>query len=130
MQALKNTKQREAILQALNRAEAPLSAEEVCVQVTKEYPRLALSTVYRNLERFADAGLLERCLFHDWSTRYSPKRDHHGHYLICTACNAKLRIGGCPLENVKQTLERETGYEISGHDLTIYGVCPRCKRDQ
>lgn len=117
-------------MQALGQAEAPLSAEEVCAAVTRQYPRLALSTVYRNLERFADAGLLERCLFHDGVTRYSQVREHHGHYLICTACNAKLRIGGCPLEDVEQKLEQDTGFEISGHDLTIYGVCPQCKRER
>ncbi len=130
MPAWKNTKQREAILQVFRMAESPLSAEEVCEKVSKQYPRLALSTVYRNLERFADAGLLERCLFHDGVTRYSLSQGRHGHYLVCTSCNAKLRIGDCPLESVAQKLEQDTGYEISGHDLTIYGVCPRCQKEK
>lgn len=130
MPTWKNTKQREAILQVLANAQAPLSAEEVCGQVSEQYPRLALSTVYRNLERFADAGILERCLFHDGITRYNLAHGRHGHYLVCTHCNAKLRIGDCPLEKVAQKLEQDTGYEICGHDLTIYGVCPQCRKEK
>lgn len=129
-EGFKNTKQREAILHALQAAESPLSAEEVSAQVTKEHPKVALSTVYRNLERFADAGLLERCLFHDGITRYSLSEGRHGHYLICTACNAKLRIGGCPLKQVERELAKDTGFEICGHDLTIYGLCPHCRKKE
>lgn len=127
---LKNTKQREAIMRVLTDAKAPLSAEEVAQALTEGFPKLALSTVYRNLERFAQAGLVERSLFHDGITRYSLERGRHGHYLICTACHEKLRIGGCPMEHIERQLAQDTGYQISGHDLTIYGVCPKCKREQ
>jgi Fe2+ or Zn2+ uptake regulation protein len=125
---LKNTRQREAILQALGKARAPLSAEELCGLVARDFPKIALSTVYRNLERFARDGLLEKSLFHDGVTRYSPAGEDHGHYLICTACDEKIRVDGCPLEGIDKKLEQDTGYAISGHDLTIYGLCPKCKK--
>ena len=89
----------------------------------------ALSTVYRNLERFTEAGLLEKILFHDGVTRYSAA-ERHGHYLICTACDQKLRIADCPLHHIESDLARETGFTISGHDLTIYGLCPNCKENK
>ena len=63
MPTWKNTKQREAILQVLAGAQTPLSAEEVCCQVSKQYPRLALSTVYRNLERLPMPGFWNAACF-------------------------------------------------------------------
>ena len=126
---LKNTKQREAILRVLREAKTPKTAEEICEAVSPLYPRLALSTVYRNFERFTEAGLLEKILFHDGVTRYSAA-ERHGHYLICTACDQKLRIADCPLHHIESDLARETGFTISGHDLTIYGLCPNCKENK
>ena len=92
---MKNTRQRAAILRVLDESAEPLSAEEVHSRLHGEEPSLALSTVYRNLERFCSENLLHRDTFGDGVVRYSPAR-RHGHYLICTGCDARVRIDGCP----------------------------------
>lgn len=123
---LKNTKQRCAITQILKQSEEPVSAEDIFKTLKKEYPNLALSTIYRNLERFSDAAIVKRDVWSDGVVRYSMAEEHHGHYLICTQCNAKVKIDDCPLYGIEKGLTRDTGYQIEGHTLTIYGKCPRC----
>ena len=122
---MKNTRQRAAILRVLDESAEPLSAEEVYSRLRAEEPSMALSTVYRTLERFSAENLLHRDTFGDGVVRYSPAR-HHGHYLICTGCDARVRIDGCPLSALEEGLARDTGFAIESHSLTIYGKCPRC----
>lgn len=125
---VKNTKQRCAIMQILKQSSDPVSAEDIFAALKAENPSLALSTVYRNLERFAGDGLIKKDVWRDGIVRYSIAQEHHGHYLICTECSAKIRIEDCPLTGIEQGLAHDTGYEIEGHTLTIYGKCPKCVR--
>nr|WP_319489803.1 Fur family transcriptional regulator [uncultured Caproiciproducens sp.] len=125
---LKNTKQRGAIMQILKQNSDPVSAEDIFAALKNEYPNLALSTIYRNLERFTADGLIEKDVWSDGIVRYSIAAEHHGHYLICTGCSAKIKIEDCPLSGIEQGLAHDTGYEIEGHTLTIYGKCPKCIR--
>ncbi len=122
---MKNTKQRAAILQVLEENADPMSAEEVYQALHGREPSLALSTVYRNLERFAEEAILLKDVFGDGVARYSPAR-RHGHYLVCTSCAARVKIDGCPLHALEEGLARDTGFSIEGHSLTIYGKCPLC----
>lgn len=130
MAELKNTKQRGAIMQVLKSLAEPASAEEVFAELKDSCPTLALSTVYRNLERFAAAGLVKKDSFNDGIIRYSLVNEHHGHYLICTECDCKIKIDDCPLSGMEQELAENTGFEIDGHNLTIYGKCPKCKNNR
>ncbi len=125
---LKNTKQRGAIMRILKQNSDPVGAEDIFAALKDEYPRLALSTVYRNLERFTADGLIKKDLWSDGIVRYSIAQEHHGHYLICTGCSAKIKIEDCPLSSIERGLAQDTGYEIEGHTLTIYGKCPKCIR--
>jgi Fe2+/Zn2+ uptake regulation proteins len=115
-------------MQILKQSAEPVSAEDIFACLKEEYPNLALSTVYRNLERFAADVLVKKDVFNDGIVRYSIAGEHHGHYLICTQCSAKIKIQDCPLTRLEQGLARDTGYEIEGHTLTIYGKCPECVR--
>ncbi len=128
MAALKNTKQRCAIMRILNQGSEPVSAEEIFVGLREEFPNLALSTIYRNLERFAADAIVEKEIFNDGVVRYSIAGENHGHYLICTKCSAKVKIPDCPLSRLEQGLAKDTGYKIEGHTLTIFGKCPECIR--
>ncbi len=125
MAELKHTRQRAAILQVLSEGEGPRSAEEVFSALHDEFPNLALSTVYRNLERFSQEGLVRKESFNDGVIRYTATQEH-GHYLICTVCDKKIRLEHCPLSDMEKELARDTGFEIDSHSLTLYGKCPAC----
>lgn len=126
MSSLKNTKQRAAILALLDASREPVSAEELYEKMKDEFPTLAISTVYRNLERFTALGIVEKEAFPDGVLRFSPAK-RHGHYLICTRCNQKIKLQECPLAGLEHSLEQDTGFAIEGHSLTFYGKCPKCR---
>ncbi len=127
--ALKNTKQRCAIMAALEQSPLPVTAEELAEKVCRAVPGIALSTVYRNLDRLCEANQVTRLVFEDGIARYETPGAVHGHYLICTGCNRKVRIEECPLSELSKKLERETGFSVRGHNLQIYGLCPECRKN-
>ncbi len=123
---MKNTQRRAAILAEVSASQGPVSAEEIFERLQERFPTLALSTVYRNLERFAADGLVEKETSPDGVFRYAGK-DDHGHYLVCTQCHSRVRLHECPLSAMEEKLEEETGFSIDRHQLTLYGKCPACK---
>ena len=123
---MKNTQRRAAILAEVSASQGPVSAEEIFQRLQERFPTLALSTVYRNLERFAEDGLVEKETSPDGVFRYAGK-DDHGHYLVCTQCHNRVRLHECPLSAMEEKLEEETGFSIDRHQLTRYGICPACK---
>ena len=123
---MKNTQRRAAILAEVSASQGPVSAEEIFERLQERFPTLALSTVYRNLERFAADGLVEKETSPDGVFRYAGK-DDHGHYLVCTQCHSRVRLHECPLSAMEEKLEEEMGFSIDRHQLTLYGKCPACK---
>ena len=79
------------------------------------------------LERFAQDGLLDKEVSPDGVFRYA-RREEHGHYLVCTQCHSRIRLQECPLTAMEKQLERETGFSIDRHQLTLYGKCPACRK--
>ena len=60
MKALKFSRQRESIRECLkNRTDHP-TADAVYVTISKDYPKISLGTVYRNLNLLADMGEIQR----------------------------------------------------------------------
>lgn len=126
MEKLKNTRQRRAILALLEKSGGAVSAEELYEKMKPEFPRIAVSTIYRNLERFEETGQIKRENLNDGRLRFSLTA-HHEHYLICTQCSRRIPLTDCPLEELERTLSQQTGFLISGHSLTLYGTCPQCR---
>ena len=54
------------------------------------------TTVYRNIQRFLDYGILESMIDDHGINRYTVCEREHHHYLICTECG---RITKFPCEN-------------------------------
>lgn len=123
---MKNTQRRAAILEQVIAAGGPVSAEEIFERLQGRFPTLALSTVYRNLEKLAEDGLVEKEASPEGVFLYCG-HEEHGHYLICTQCHQRVRLLECPLSEVESKLEKQTGFLIDRHHLTIYGKCPKCR---
>lgn len=126
---LKCTKHRLMILEMLDKSSQPISAEQLFNVLQSKKIAINLSTVYRTLEVLCDKNLLNKLnIDNDNRTLFEINRMIHTHYLICLGCKKIISINHCPLEGYESKLAKETGYEIAGHKLDIYGYCPECRR--
>ena len=122
---MKNTQRRTAILQQVAAAGGPVSAEEIFEALRGQFPTLALSTVYRNLERFAQDGLLDKEVSPDGVFRYA-RREEHSHYLVCTQCHKPHPAPGVPPDgHGKGAGAGNRASPLTGTSSPCNGKCPR-----
>jgi len=128
---LKHTKNREVILGYLESAEQPTDAEQIYTELKESGVGVNLSTVYRTLESLCEAGLANRIILESSDKAHYEYNDSvHRHHLVCVACKKIIPISFCPMSDYERKLEKETGYEITGHKLDVYGYCPECKKTE
>jgi len=123
----RQTKQKTIILDTIQSAGEPLTADQILSKARLVMPAMALTTVYRNLELLTTQRVITRLIYPDGITRYKQAEAPHHHQLICLDCARKVNISQCPLECLARQIESETGFEIVSHQLDLYGYCDRCK---
>ena len=122
---LKITSARIAVLSVLENNPLPLSAERIYEFTKKE--GLNLSTVYRTLNSFVEAGLVKKEINQDKESIFSLESEEDNHVLICTKCHKTVKLEGCPYHEVNEAIESQTGFVLQDHNTEIYGICPDCQ---
>ena len=129
---------REAILDLLSRTSKHMSAKEIYDAVSKEYPGIGLSTIYRTLGLLARAGLLNKMDIGDGKSRYefeSGEKDEHHHHLICTNCGKIIDYSDYLekemdlVKKIEKNLAKKYDFLAQDHNIDFYGLCKDCRRD-
>ncbi len=128
---LRNTAQRELILDIFLRTEEHLSSEDLYWLVQKEDSSVGHTTVYRTLKLLTEAGLAREVRFGDGKTYYEHhfEHDHHDH-MICTECGKVIEFFSAEIEALQDEMADKFGFKPTHHSLRILGLCEDCqKRD-
>ncbi len=121
----RQTTQRVAIENAFTAAGRPLGPQEILEAARDEVPSLNLATVYRTLKRMVDDRILHPVELPGESPRYELQEaaDKHHHHFRCRKCDAVFDLNGC-VNGLSKLLP--AGFQMSGHDIVIYGDCRAC----
>jgi Fe2+ or Zn2+ uptake regulation protein len=123
---MRQTPQREGILRVLNTSDRPLTVEEISARM--EENRSGLPTIYRNLERFIQEGWAENILGQDQVMRFVRcNSKHHHHHLQCEHCGRMVEVDTCGVEDSLRQLELSSGFRITRHQLSLFGLCTECQ---
>ena len=127
---LKNTKQRQKILEILSSAPMPFTAEEIYSKAREDFPSIALTTIYRNLDALAANQMVSKLMYSDATARYEyiAGEHKHSHFLICVDCKKAQPLEACPIQMLEDGIQEETGFQVTGHNLEIYGYCKECRK--
>ena len=120
------TRQRDVVLQAVRSTMDHPTADWVYRQARRRLPRISLGTVYRNLKKLAEEGLICEVQIAGQITRFDANTGRHYH-IRCLGCS---RVNDLPI-SVDRRLEEEAGramnYRVLGHQVEVLGVCPLCQ---
>jgi Fe2+ or Zn2+ uptake regulation protein len=122
------TPQRHAVLKALASSHECLTPDAILERARSFCPDIGRVTVYRTLELLGKHELVCRVHAPDGCRAYMMTRpDGHHHHLVCTVCGATVDFMECDLAGLEERLERETAFQVRGHLLEFYGICPECR---
>lgn len=121
---LKVTAPRVKILELLENSEQRhVSAEDVYKMLLAANEDIGLATVYRVLTQFEEAGLVEKHHFEDGYSVYELNKGKHHDHIVCVTCGRVKEFVDETIESRQQKIADEMGFQISEHELVIYGKC-------
>jgi Fur family ferric uptake transcriptional regulator/Fur family peroxide stress response transcriptional regulator len=123
----KKSELRDRILELLKSTGNHPTAAWVFDKLRTEFPRVAVGTVYRNLNILVSEGLVKMINFNEPIERYDGNLLKHYHF-ICEQCGTIQDLDIPPLKSIENRIEKQTGMDVTHHRIDFYGICPTCKR--
>jgi len=124
---LKNTKQRESILEVFLQVQGHITSDDLYQKVRELHPNIGYTTVYRTMKLLCDAGLASERHFDDGITRYEIEQEHHDH-LVCLRCGKIIEFECQMIESAQDEIVKRYGFRLLRHRHELYGHCPDCQK--
>ncbi|MGV0817418.1 Fur family transcriptional regulator [Martelella sp. AMO21009] len=119
---MRMTEQRRVVARVLQEAEDHPDVEELHRRAALIDSRISISTVYRTLKLFDDAGIIARHDFRDGRSRYETLPEEHHDHLIDLKSGAVIEFHSPEIEALQERIAREYGLKLVDHRLELYGV--------
>jgi Fur family ferric uptake transcriptional regulator len=128
-QGLTETTPRLAVLKAMEaNTNEHMSAEDIYRYLFEQDEALPMSTVYRVLAQFEQAGIVERHSFDADRNKqvYELKDPEHHDHMICIKCRSVYEFLDPHIESRQIEIAKGLGFELTDHSLNMYGICANC----
>jgi len=127
---LKVTTPRVRILQMLEQAPMRhMRAEDIYKSLIATGEDVGLATVYRVLTQFETAGLVKRHSFEEEYAVFELNQGEHHDHLVCIKCGRVDEFVDSLIEERQQAVASSKGYQMTDHNLIIYGACAECSKN-
>jgi len=119
---MRMTDQRRVIAQVMEAADDHPDVEELYRRASAVDARISLSTVYRTLNLFEEAGLVTKHDFKDGRARFEPIPDEHHDHLIDIRTGKVIEFRNEEIEAIQNVIAKRLGYRLVDHRLELYAV--------
>ena len=126
---MRMTKQRQIILDHLRDRRDHPTAESVHEGLRQEQVPVSLATVYRNLSRLSDEGLILELPDQGEGRRYDGQNHPH-HHFFCTSCGQVFDLNIELPSSLKDSLLRDLPGEVTRLQLQLHGICNQCLNEK
>ncbi|MGH2350973.1 MAG: Fur family transcriptional regulator [Chloroflexota bacterium] len=120
------TQQRDILLDVIEHAGEHLDADGLYRLARERDKRISLSTVYRTLSLLKQHNLVDELHLSEEHHHYEAKTSDQHYHLVCTECGRVEEFGGGLVDQLREELKRDRGFEVSAIQLDIAGRCIRC----
>lgn len=127
---LRATGQRFLILEIIRQGRGHLDANEIHRRALAREPRLSLSTVYRNLQKFKEMGLIEELHFDEDHHHYEAKPAAEHHHLMCLGCGRLIEFDYPLSHYITENVAEARDFLVTKSEVRLTGYCPRCQQER
>lgn len=124
-QGYRITPQRVLVLEAISEHQGHMQVEEILRRVQQDYPYIDVATVYRTLQLLKRLHLVTE-IETGGSARYELTADGGHHHMVCRQCGRAFNLSPSYLEELRQRLIKEFGFEPDLQHFTLSGRCADC----
>ena len=121
-QGMRMTEQRRVIARVLADSDDHPDVEELYRRSAAVDDRISISTVYRTVKLFEDAGIIERHDFREGRARYEQTTETHHDHLINLRTGEVIEFRSEDIEKLQAEVARKLGYKLVDHRLELYAV--------
>jgi Fur family transcriptional regulator, ferric uptake regulator len=121
-QGMRMTEQRRVIARVLASSDDHPDVEELYRRCATVDDRISISTVYRTVRLFEDAGIIERHDFREGRARYETAPEAHHDHLINLRSGEVIEFQSEEIERLQAEVARKLGYKLVDHRLELYAV--------
>ena len=119
---MRMTEQRRVIARVLESSADHPDVEELYRRSALVDSRISISTVYRTVKLFEDAGIIERHDFREGRARFEQISDAHHDHLINLRTGEVIEFQSEEIERLQAEVARKLGYKLIDHRLELYAV--------
>ncbi|MCM2291559.1 transcriptional repressor [Allorhizobium sp. BGMRC 0089] len=119
---MRMTDQRRVIARILDASDDHPDVEELYRRASAVDNRISISTVYRTVKLFEDAGIIARHDFRDGRSRYETLPEEHHDHLIDLKSGVVIEFHSPEIEALQEKIAREHGFRLVDHRLELYGI--------
>lgn len=119
---MRMTEQRRVIARVLGASQDHPDVEELYRRAAAIDDKISISTVYRTVKLFEDAGIIERHDFREGRSRYEQVPDEHHDHLIDVNNGTVIEFRSEEIERLQEEIARRHGFKLVGHRLELYAV--------
>lgn len=113
------------IYAVINTSNDHLTVEQIFAQVREKQPKVVLATIYNNVNKLCEAGLIRRISVEGSPDRYDRIQRHD--HLVCRRCR---RLADLTFTDLTESLRTEVGGAFLSYDLKVFYLCPDCREHQ
>ena len=84
---------------------------------------VGLATVYRVLNQFDDAGVVERHHFEGGKSVFELNNKQHHDHLVCLKCGKVVEFADDVIEQCQRDVAAKHMMKLTNHSLYLYGEC-------
>jgi Fur family ferric uptake transcriptional regulator len=124
------TRQRQILLNLLERTGGHLDAEHLCRLARQEDPKLNRVTVYRTLKLLKEGGMVDELdlMHYEGDQHYYETRNKQEHaHIICLRCGRVEEFFGDALQRLRRQVEAHFGFQILIARTEVGGYCAHCQ---
>jgi len=119
---MRMTEQRRVIARVLAASGDHPDVEELYRRCAKIDEHISISTVYRTVRLFEDAGIIARHDFREGRARYETSPEAHHDHLINLRSGEVIEFQSEEIERLQADIARKLGYRLVDHRLELYAV--------
>ena len=119
---MRMTEQRRVIARVLGASQDHPDVEELYRRAVAIDDKISISTVYRTVKLFEDAGIIERHDFREGRSRYEQVPDEHHDHLIDVNSGSVIEFRSEEIERLQEEIARRHGFKLVGHRLELYAI--------